>query len=127
MNNENALEIARKRKHKILIETRSCIILGQAHIKDDNIQMAIGCYEQALKNTREQNDRKNETIAYLGLGHAYRESDQIQAAMEHYEKAMEIAREQQEKENESTAYLGLGHVYREKIKLKRLLNTMKKP
>ncbi|CAB3982350.1 Tetratricopeptide repeat 28 [Paramuricea clavata] len=79
---------------------------------NNNYQMTIKDYEQALEIAKERKDQAQETTAYLNLGEAYRFYNQFETAIKYYDQALEIAKERKDQDQETTAYLNLGEAYR---------------
>jgi tetratricopeptide (TPR) repeat protein len=88
-------------------------------------QRAIGCFEEALRLARDNNEKQGEA-AWLGnLGNCIAELGQNSRAIEYFEQALAILREVGDKEGEATALDNLGNRYTEIGQLARAVDLHK--
>jgi tetratricopeptide (TPR) repeat protein len=91
--------------------------LGAAHAALDQVETAIGFYDQALTISREIGDRRLEGMVVGGLGTAHAARGRVQTAMGFYRQALSISHGLRDGRNGGillgnlgTAYVDLGQV-----------------
>jgi tetratricopeptide (TPR) repeat protein len=87
---------------------------------EDNLDIAIHFFQQALDISREIGDRRTEANLYANLGTAYREQyartgseDNLDIAIHFFQQALDISREIGDRRTEANLYANLGTAYRD--------------
>jgi tetratricopeptide (TPR) repeat protein len=87
--------------------------LGNAYYRMGYYQKAIACYEQTVRDARDQND-PGTLGAYLGnLGSSYTELGMTDRAIIYYEQALTISRQLRDLQGEGIRFGNLGNCYAE--------------
>jgi tetratricopeptide (TPR) repeat protein len=108
---EPALFVTKQRRDKRL-EGSLLNSLGRAYLSvPDNLEKAIGCFEQSLKIGCELEDCVFESSSLSNLGNAYRVKGEMEKAIGYIEKALEISRYQGDRPGEGAILGNLGFVY----------------
>ena len=85
--------------------------LGVAYADLGEVERAIEYYEQALKISRDIQDRQGEGGALGNLGVAYADLGEVERAIEYHEQALSIHREVKNRQGEGNAFVNLGGAY----------------